>query len=150
MRCPGARTCLSPRPKPLPSRLWAPAFAVNTPGCVMVTALGKRCLPCHVAWRTVSPWAPVSVPSNFFPSSQGTWGALPAAPHFCLIHAAMFLCCQIGPLRPSSALGVGTGFLLPRALDSPPTHPPTHPRLRTVDTQVPFIEPSLLVSFSQI
>ena len=52
------------------------------------------------------------------------WGALPAAPHICLIHAAMFLCCQIGPFRPSSALGVGTGFLLPRALDSPPTHPP--------------------------
>lgn len=110
-------------------------------GYVMFMALGKRCLPCHVAWRTVSPWVPMSVPSNFFPSSQGTWGGLACCSPLLssLLHTARFLCCQIGPLSPSSALGGGgIGFLLPL------------PCLGTVDTQVPCIEPSLLVSFSQI
>lgn len=71
-------------------------------GYVMFMALGKRCLPCHVAWRTVSPWVPMSVPSNFFPSSQGTWGAWPAAPHFCLLFSTLpgFSAAKLGLLAP--------------------------------------------------
>lgn len=71
-------------------------------GYVMFMALGKRCLPCHVAWRTVSPWVPMSVPSNFFPSSQGTWGAWPAAPHFCLLFSTPpgFSAAKLGLLAP--------------------------------------------------
>lgn len=109
-------------------------------GYVMFMALGKRCLPCHVAWRTVSPWVPMSVPSDFFPSSQGTWGAWPAAPHFCLLFSTPpgFSAAKLGLLAPVLLWGVGIGFLLPL------------PCLGTVDTQVPCIEPSLLVSFSQI
>lgn len=110
MRCLGARTCPSPRPKPHPIRLREPAYAVNkTHGLCNIHGPGERGhLPCQAAWRTMSPWGPpVSVPSDFFPPSQGTWGALSVAPPLLssLLHAAKFLCCQTGSHSPSSALG---------------------------------------------
>lgn len=110
-------------------------------GYVMFMALGKRCLPCHVAWRTVSPWVPCVSAFKFLPLFSGDLGGLACCSPLLssLLHAARFLCCQIGPLSPGSALGGGgTGFLL------------TLPCLGTVDTQVPCVEPSLLVSFSHI
>lgn len=57
-------------------------------------------------------------------------------------------CCHVSLLPnwvsyPSSALGIGARFLRPHALDRP------HPQSGNSGHQVPCIEPSLLVSFSQ-
>lgn len=86
------------------------------------------------------PLGPYVSAFRFLPLFSGDLGGLACCSPLLssLLHTARFLCCQIGPLSPSSALGGGIGFLLPL------------PCLGTVDTQVPCIEPSLLVSFSQI
>lgn len=142
MRCLGARTCPSPRPTPLPSRLWAPACAVNkTRGLCHVHGPGEEVSPRPCCVEDSEPLGPCVSAFRFRPLFSGDLGGPACCPPLLssLLHAAMFLCCQIGPLRPSSALGVGTGFLLSHALDSP--------SLGTVDTQVPCIQPSLLASF---
>lgn len=43
-------------------------------GYVVFVALGKRCLPCHVAWRTVSPWVPCVSAFKFLPLFSGDLG----------------------------------------------------------------------------
>lgn len=84
-------------------------------GYVVFMALGKRCLPCHVAWRTVSPWVPCVSAFRFLPLFSGDLGGLACCSPLLssLLHAARFLCCQIGPLSPGSALGGGQGFCYP-------------------------------------
>lgn len=73
------------------------------------------------------PWVPQSVPYNLFLLLGGPVGPyvlLPLSVSFC---AAMFLCCQIGPLSPFQFyLGERQGFCRPM---------PWAPSLGTVDTK---------------
>lgn len=130
MRCLGARTCPSPRPKPLPIRLLTKSM-----GNARSVALGRRASPLPGCWRTMSPWAPVSVSAFKPPLFSGDLGGPACCSPSCLLCAAMFLCCQIGPHSPSSALGTGARFLLPHALDPHPT-----PKSGNSGHQVPCIE----------
>lgn len=86
-------------------------------GYVMFVALGKRCLPCHVAWRTVSPWVPCVSAFKFLPLFSGDLGgAWPAAPHFCLLFSTPpgFSAAKLGLLAPVLLWGgKGQGFCYP-------------------------------------
>lgn len=148
MRCLGARICPSPRPKPLPIRLWEPACAVNKTSWAMQYPWpwgrgrpGR--LPCQAAWRTESPW-PLYQCLQTFPLFSGDLGG----PACCPPSVFSSPCCHVSLLPnwvsyPSSALGVGARFLRPHALDCP------RPQSGNSGHQVPCIEPPLLVSFSQ-
>lgn len=115
-------------------------------GYAISMALGKRVSPLPGCMEDREPLAPCISAFKLFPLFSGDLGGPCLLPPLLssLPHAAMFLCCQIGCHSPSSALGVGARFLLPHALDCP------HPQSGNSGHQVPCIEPSLLVSFSQI
>lgn len=122
-------------------RLWAPAESslLRKPtSCGLSWPWGSRCLPQQprqAVQRTVSPWFPVSVPSNLLPIFPGTWGPCLLLPlSVSSLHAAMFLCCQNGPFSPGSAFGVGAGFLSSHTLEPQPGNS---------GHQVPFTEPPL-------
>lgn len=116
MRCHGARTCPWQKPAPLASQTLGTCLCswLRKPaGCTMFTALGKQASPRSAPPGCTKDDEPLGLcqclrtSSPLLKGSGGPCLLLPLSLSF--LHAAMFLCCQIGPLSPSSASGVEKG-----------------------------------------